>query len=211
MAYWICSFLRQRRREDEIEDSTDFDVDAGSEAVKSPEGTTTLMGGHDLVLCESTYTVPSQLTQQSMQPPVPPQGESAADDFLPMYETACKFAKSTGAEGRQALEQDLNRLRDRQLEIVARKKRKRSRAKEPDPYGEYMHIYKNACEYCDEAGEEGQIAMRDEMNRIKERQAEIFAKQKGASKGGVASMPATSTKKVDRRIQSKCSPKKKGK
>ena len=81
-------------------DSMGSNLDVGSDSLQSLESST-VMGGRDLVIRDSNYIVPLQLSQQSMPPPVPPQGKSAADDYhyLPMYETACKFAKSTGEEG----------------------------------------------------------------------------------------------------------------
>ena len=78
-----------------------------------------------------------------------------------------------------------------------------------DCYGEYMHLYESVCGYTDDNGAEGRQALMKGLNELKKEQVEIITQQQGVSTSGFVSMPATSTKKVDKRIQSRCSPKKK--
>lgn len=113
-----------------------------------------VMGGNSLVHHGSDYMIPLQLTQPraSNSEPVAAQRKDEKSDFLPVYETVCKFTNAAGAEGRHVLEQELNALRDKQLEIIAKKK-------EPtcgkDAYSKYMHLYESLCGYANDAGEEG--------------------------------------------------------
>ena len=70
------------------------------------------------------------------------------------------------------------------------------------------------CEYVKVAGEEGRQAFMDGLNKLKTKQVDIITKQTAAStyvgEGRVVSMPAIiiRSKKVDKKIQSRCSPKK---
>ena len=171
------------------------------------------VGGNEIFHKSSDYMVPSQMTQLS-QPVedsnhhVEPQGRNARDDFLHMYQTTCKFSDSLGTEGHQLMERELNILNAKMIEIIARKNS--SADNEGDnSYGSFMHLYESVCDNCNEAGDDGRKALADGMSALKKKQFELITKRKGTSDmGGVASMPATSTKKVDRRIQSKCSPQK---
>ena len=92
------------------------------------------------------------------------------------------------------------------LAIVAKKKKAISRK---DTYGEYMHLFETVCGYTNDAGEERRGELMVGLNRLKRKQVDIITLQKGASAGGMVFMPATSTKTIDKTIQSRCSPKKK--
>jgi len=131
---------------------------------------------------------------------------SKLSDFLPNFETVCKFANAAGHEGRHVLDQELNALKDKQLAIIAKKKKAISGK---DTYGEYMHLFKTVCRYTNDAGEEERRTLMVGLNRLKRKQVDIITLQKGASTGGIISLPATSTKTIDKNIQSQCSPKKK--
>ena len=170
----------------------------------------------------SDYMVPSQLSQVENEThgtinnsqeyaatlPVPAQGSDLKSDYMPVYETLCKFSQSAGREGRVALENGLNELRERQIELIAKKKM--ASATKNDVYSEYMHIYQNVCELASEAGEDGHQLLRDGLNKLKKDQAEIINKNNGqTNSSGLASMPMTSTKRIDKRIQARCSPNKK--
>ena len=75
-----------------------------------------------------------------------------------------------------------------------------------------MHIYQNVCELAMESGTEGQVLLKRGMNELKRTQADIMAKNNGKivkDGNGLASMSTTSRKKIDKRIQSRCSPQKK--
>jgi hypothetical protein len=65
------------------------------------------------------------------------------------------------------------------------------------------------CSLTNKAGQAGRQVLRDGLNQLKKKQVDIITTGKSPSGTGVASMPATSTKKVDKRIQSVCSPQKK--
>ena len=106
--------------------------------------------------------VPSQLTQQeksdndpetSDNEPVEAQGKDAKSDFLPIFETVCKFANAAGPEGRHVLDQELNALKDEQLAIIAKKKKLISGK------GDYMHLFETVCGHTNDAGEEGRQAL----------------------------------------------------
>ena len=75
------------------------------------------------------------------------------------------------------------------------------------PYNEYMHLFKNLCSHTNDAGEEGRKLLRSGLNSLKSEKVDILTRE-GKSLDGTASMPATSTKTVDNRITSRCSPKK---
>ena len=171
-------------------------------------------GGNQMVHQSSEYMVPSQLTQltqpdENSDRHVEPQGRNARDDFLHMYQTTCKFADSLGEEGRCLMERGLNMLNAKMMEIVA-KKNMPPCEKGGNSYGEFMHLYNSVCNSCNEAGDEGRQAFARGMSALKKQHIELITKKQGGSNiGGVASMPATSSKKVDKRIQSKCSPQKK--
>ena len=163
------------------------------------------MGGNSLVHHNSDYMVPSQLTQQeksnnesetSDNEPVAAQGKDAKSDFLPIFETLCKFANAAGPEGRHVLDQELNALKDEQLASIAKKKKAISGK---DTYGEYMHLFETVCGYTNDVGEEGRWALMVGLNRLKRKQVDIITLQKGASTGGMVSMPATSTKTIDKK------------
>ena len=165
----------------------------------------TLDRENNLVHHGSDYMVPSQLAElDSDDEPVLPQGKDAKSDFMPVYETVCKFSNAAGAEGRQLLEQRLNTMRDKQLEIIAKKKEPSG---DNHPYNEYMHLFENLCSHTNDAGEEGRQLLRSGLNSLKSEQVDILTRE-GKSLDGMASMPATSTKTVDKRITSRSSPKK---
>ena len=98
-------------------------------------------------------------------------------------------------------------LREKQIELIAKKQSGRSES--TDVYSEHMHLYQSVCTLANQIGTEGRLSLRDGFNAMKKRQADIIAKQCGQSKGTLSSMPMTSTKTVDKRIQSRGSPKKK--
>ena len=171
-------------------------------------------GGNQMVHQSSEYMVPSQspqLTQpdENSDRHVEPQGRNARDDFLHMYQTTCKFADSLGEEGRCLMERGLNMLNAKMMEIVA-KKNMPPCEKGGNSYGEFMHLYNSVYNSCNEAGDEGRQAFARGMSALKKQHIELITKKQGGSNiCGFASMPATSSKKVDKRIQSKCSPQKK--
>ena len=171
------------------------------------KSSTSVTVGNSLVHHGSEYMVPSQLTQQqdSDSEPVECQGQDAKSDFLPIFETVCKFTNSTGVEGRRVLEQELNAIKDKQLAIIAKNKKPTSGK---DVYNDYMHLFESVCGYTNDAGDEGQQELMIGLNRLKKKQVDLITEQSGISLRGVASMPTTSTKTVDKRIPSRCSPKK---
>ena len=81
-----------------------------------------------------------------------------------------------------ALENGLNVLQNKQIELIARKKSALSGTN--DIYNEYMHIYQNVCELATEAGTDGCLLLREGLNEIKKEQADIIAKNNGQTKGG---------------------------
>ena len=125
---------------------------------------------------------------------------------MPIFETLCKFANAAGPEGLHVLGQELNVLKDEQLAIVAKKKKSIGGK---DAYGEYMHLFETVCGHTNDAGKEGRHALMVGLNRLKRKQVDIITLQKVGPTGGMASMPATRTKTIDKRIPSRCSPKKK--
>ena len=72
-----------------------------------------------------------------------------------------------------------------------------------------MHLYESTCNLAQDAGAEGLVAMRDGLNELKREQVNISASNVKSQNGGMASLPETNERKVDRRIQSRCSPRKK--
>jgi len=140
-----------------------------------------------LVHHNSKYMVPSQLTQQeksdndpetSDNEPVEAQGKDAKSDFLPIFETVCKFANAAGPEGRHVLGQELNVLKDEQLAIVAKKKKLIGGK---DAYGEHLHLFETVCGHTNTnyAGEEGRHALMVGLNRVKRKQVDIITLRKG--------------------------------
>ena len=124
------------------------------------------MGGNRLVHRGSDYMVPSQLTQQqdSDSETVEGQGQDAKADFLPIFETVCKFTNSAGAEGRRVLEQKLNAIKDELLAIIAKNKKPTSGK---DVYSDYTHLFDSVCGYTNDAGEEGRQRLMIGLNRVK--------------------------------------------
>lgn len=117
---------------------------------------TSVMGENGLVHhCSGYAKAPSQLTQQQQQARVgelvEAQGQDAKADFLPIFETICNLANAAGPEGRRVLEQELNALKDKQLAIIAKKKKPTSGK---DAYSENMHLYESVCKYDNDAEEE---------------------------------------------------------
>ena len=107
------------------------------------------------------------------------------------------------------MEQKLNIMNAKMIEIIARKNSSED-TNGDNSYAAFKHLYESVCENCNEAGEDGRRAMANGMSDLKKEQMELITNRGGTSDvGGVASMPATSTKKIDRRIKSKCSPQKK--
>ena len=113
----------------------------------------------------SSYMVPSQQTEpdenieclQSSPELVKlstltHQGEDVFSDFLPVYQTVCTLANAAGVEGSRIMEQDLNILHDKQLELIARKN---TPSRGGDAYHNYMHLFKGVCAYTKEAGDDG--------------------------------------------------------
>jgi hypothetical protein len=151
----------------------------------------------------SDYMVPSQMSQ-----PVPAQGMNMKADFMPHYESLCKMADGTGNAGHSIMEKGLNELRQKQMDIVAKKKITNT---DSNAYSEYMHLYDSVCAYGDEAGEEGYEAMRTGMMELKRQQVNANVRENGNGRPaeGMASMPQTNKKKEDKRIPSRCSPNKK--
>ena len=126
-----------------------------------------------------------------------------------MSVTAAGVLADLAVDGRRLMEQKLNIMNAKMIEIVARKNSSED-TKGDNSYAAFKHLYESVCENCNEAGEEGRRAMADGMSDLKREQMELITKRGGTSDvGGVGSMPATSTKRIDRRIQSKCSPQKK--
>ena len=132
--------------------ASDVAFDDSTEGVG--KSSTSVTVGNSLVHHGSEYMVPSQLTQQqdSDSEPVECQGQDAKSDFLPIFETVCKFTNSTGVEGRRVLEQELNAIKDKQLAIIAKNKKPTSGK---DVYSDYMHLFESVCGYTNDAGEEG--------------------------------------------------------
>jgi len=169
--------------------------------------------GNEIVVRNSEYMVPSQLTQLSQQEDdnhiVPPQGENPHDDFMHMYQTICKTSDFLGRDGRRLMEEQLNIMNAKMIGIIARKNSSDDRRGD-NSYAAFKHLYEIVSENCKEAGEEGRQAMADEMSNLKREQMELIATRGGSSERGLMSMPATSTKTIDKRIPSQCSPQKKG-
>ena len=78
-----------------------------------------------------------------------------------------------------------------------------------DAYRDFMPLFDSVCSLTNKAGEAGRQALRDGLNQLKKKQVDIITMGKSPSGTGVVSMPATSTKKIDKRIPSVCSPQKK--
>ena len=129
------------------------------------------MGRNQMVHQSSEYMVPSQMTQLT-QPDensgrhVEPQGRNARDDFMHMYQTTCKFADSLGEEGRRLMEQELNMLNAKMMEIVAKKNMAQCDTG-GNCYGEFMHLYNSVCNNCNDAGAEGRQAFAQRMSGLK--------------------------------------------
>jgi len=71
-----------------------------------------------------------------------------------------------------------------------------------------MHLFETVSGHTNDAGQEGRRVLMVGLHRLKRKQVDILTIQKGASTGGMASIPATSSKIIDKRIQARCSPKK---
>ena len=99
----------------------------------------------------------------------------------------------------------MNAIKDKQLVIIAKNKKPTSGK---DVYNDYMHLFESVCGYTNDAGDEGRQELMIGLNRLKKKQVDLITEQTGISLRGVASMPTTSTKTVDKRIPSRCSPKK---
>ena len=174
----------------------------------------TCVGGNEIVHQRSDYMVPSQLTQLSQHAEdsdhiVQRQGQDPHDDFMHMYQTTCKMTDFLGKDGRRLMEEKFNVMNAKMIEIVAQRKSSEDTTG-GNSYAAFKHLYEIVCENCKEAGEEGRRAMADGMSDLKREQMELITKRGGTSDvGGLVSMPATSSKKIDRRIQSMCSPQKK--
>ena len=157
----------------------------------------------------SEYLVPSQMTQDDERcdkEPVDPQGSDAKSDFMPIYETLCKLTNSAGPTGRAMLEKQLNDLRSKQMMIIEQNK---NPPLGKNAYRDFMPLFDSVCSLTNEAGQEGRQALRDGLHQMKKNQVDIITRGKSLPGTGVASMPATNTKTVDKRIKSVCSPKKK--
>ena len=168
--------------------------------------------GNEIVVRNSEYMVPSQLTQLSQQADnnhvVESQGENPHDDFMHMYQTICKTSDFLGRDGRRLMEEQLNIMNAKMIGIIARKNSSDDRRGD-NSYAAFKHLYEIVSENCKEAGEEGRQAMADGMSNLKREQMELIATRGGSSERGLMSMPATSTKTIDKRIPSQCSPQKK--
>ena len=82
------------------------------------------------------------------------------------------------------------------IEIIARKNSSED-TNGDNSYAAFKHLYESVCENCNEAGEDGRRAMANGMSDLKKEQMELITNRGGTSDvGGVASMPATSTKKL---------------
>jgi len=163
------------------------------------------VGGNNIVHHGSDYQLPPRM--ECDHNPVDAQEIDSEAAFLPAYEMICKIATAAGAEGRAVLEQELNVLRDKQLEIIAKKNKS---LEQNNLYNEYRHLFKSVCNHTDDAGEEGRKLLREGLNALKGRQVDIITKNQSATTG-IAYMPATSRNRVDKRITSVCSPKKRSK
>ena len=80
----------------------------------------------------------------------------------------CKFVDSLGDEGCHLMENELNMLNAEMLEIVSKKKRPQSETV-GNSYGEFMHLYDNVCNSCNEAGDEGRQAFARGVGKLKKR------------------------------------------
>ena len=166
--------------------STSVDFNSNGDNATAVQPLTGQIGGNSVFHQGSDYMVPSQLTQTEPERvtlpvntrqtetdarskaetlPVPAQGKDLKSDFMPIYETLCKFTQSAGEEGRLALEHDLNFLREKQIELMAKKQARNSES--TDVYSEYMHIYQNVCRLANETGTEGRLLLRDSLNNMK--------------------------------------------
>jgi len=184
---------------------------ADSDLIVEDGKVTVCIGGptETLVHQNSEYLVPSQMTvddQIGDTDPVNAQGSDAKSDFMPIYETLCKLTNSAGPAGHSVLEEQLNDIRSKQMMIIAKNK---NPPLGNDAYRDFMPLFDSVCSLTNEAGQAGRQALRDGLNQLKKKQVDITTMGKSPSGTGVVSMPATSTKKVDKIIQSVCSPQKK--
>ena len=105
------------------------------------------------------------------------QGKDAESDFMPKYETICKFVKAAGPEGRLVMERELNALRDKQLEIVAKKKN--CSCIHDDPFNNFWHIFKNLCGHTNNAGDGRRRALMEGLNKLQTMQVDIITRGGG--------------------------------
>ena len=146
--------------------------------------------------------VPSQLTQSSQHTEasdhiVQRQGQDPHDDFMHMYQTTCKMTDFLGNDGRRLMEKQLNVMNAKMIEIVAQRNSSEDTTGS-NSYAAFKHLYETVCENCKDAGKEGRRAMADGMSELKREQMELITKRDGTSDvGGLVSIPATSSKKID--------------
>ena len=144
-----------------------------------------VIGDNSLIHQGSNYMVPSQTMGDdkpasqlvSANESILAQGKDAESDFMPKYETICKFVKAAGPEGCLVMERELNALRDKQLEIVAKKKN--SSCIHDDPFNNFRHIFKNLCGHTNNAGDEGRQALMEGLNKLQTMQVDIITRGGG--------------------------------
>ena len=202
---------RENDHSDEDEWIDDNEGTADSDMIVENGKSTVCIGGptETLVRQNSEYLVPSQMTQEDQicdDDPVDAQGSDAKSDFMPMYETLCKLTNSAGPRGCAVFEKQLNALRSKQMMLIEKNK---NPPVGNDAYRDFMPLFDSVCSLTNDAGPAGRQALREGLHQLRKEQVDIITIGKSHPGTGVASMPATSTKKVDKRIKSVCSLQKK--